>query len=73
MYIKKEPITRLSKGGGPKDPNRAQAVQMALKRVKLPISEILEAIRVVDEEKLTEDKVSLLLDCLPKENEKNLW
>jgi len=46
---------------------------MALKRVKLPISEILEAIRIVDEEKLTEDKVSLLLDCLPKENEKNLW
>ncbi|CAD8125142.1 unnamed protein product [Paramecium sonneborni] len=73
MYIKKEPITKLSKGSGPKDPNRAQAIQMALKRVKYPVEEILEAIRIVDEEKLTEDKVTLLIDCLPKENEKNLW
>lgn len=46
---------------------------MALKRVKYPVEEILEAIRIVDEEKLTEDKVTLLIDCLPKENEKNLW
>ncbi|CAD8105491.1 unnamed protein product [Paramecium primaurelia] len=73
MFLKKEPITKLSKGSGPKDPNRAQAIQMALKRVKYPIEEILQAIRIVDEEKLTEDKVTLLIDCLPKENEKNLW
>lgn len=46
---------------------------MALKRVRLPVPEILDAIRIVDLEKLTEDRVSLLLDCLPKENERNLW
>ncbi|CAK92365.1 unnamed protein product (macronuclear) [Paramecium tetraurelia] len=73
VYLKREPITKLSKGSGPKDPNRAQAIQMALKRVRYPVEEILQAIRIVDEEKLTEDKVTLLIDCLPKENEKNLW
>lgn len=46
---------------------------MALKRVKYSIEEILDAIRIVDESKLTEDKVELLLECLPKENERNLW
>ena len=46
---------------------------MALKRVKYPVEEILNAIRIVDEQKLTEEKVTLLLDCLPKDNEKNLW
>lgn len=26
VYLKREPITKLSKGSGPKDPNRAQAI-----------------------------------------------